>query len=729
MLSMLLSLTLLSPGDLGVLSGRVTDSTGTGLPNVKVEVVEVHRHTETDAQGRYSVAGLPSGSYSLSFAVIGYRPVVRRVTVGAADATLDVVMNRSLVEIPTLQVTASAVATTALTSPQPLSVLDGESLATAQRPTLGETVEQQVGMRNFSTGSGIGKPVIRGLTSNRVLVASDGLRLESQQWGDEHGPQVETSDAERIEIIRGPASVLYGSDAIGGVINVVRRPLPDALGQSAFMHGQLTGGYGTNREAPEGLLALEGASGSFGFRGSLAGRRSDDIKTPIETLNNSGYSSYGGSAAAGFRGTWGSFAVDYAGRKEKVEIHEDPAEEPDFTGFQRIADDRVRSILNLPLGSSRLEVSASWARNNRREFEEAGTEDVALGLLSKDLNGDIRLHHELGGWAGILGVAGRHNTFEKYGEESLIPNSTADNLAALLFEQREAGRWLLSFGIRYDHRRLDVEDDAELGVTAQSRDYNSVTGNLGLLYRVAEPVALVANLGRGFRAPSSFELFANGVHEGTVRFERGDPTLSNETSLNGDLALRVEQSKIRLEIGGFVNQINNFIYPDPTGAIDPESGFQIFQYTAGDATLTGFEAGAEFHPTPRWHLRAGADYTHGQNTTTDLPLPFIPPFRVIYGIRWEGGEGRGMLQEPYIDVGGETNAKQDRLDPEDFAPPGYTLAHLGAGLALALGAQTLSLDLMVRNLFDEEFTNFLSRYKTYALDPGRNAVLRLTWQF
>ena len=729
MLSFLLGLSLLSSGTDGGLTGRVTDSAGNALPGVEIEVVEVHRHARTSAEGRYTLSGLPSGTYRVSFALIGFRPEVRRVTLGPTEVTLDVVMNRSVVEIPTLQVTASAIATSALTSPQPLSVLGGEALVAAQRPTLGETVEQQPGLRNLSTGSGIGKPVIRGLSSNRVLVASDGLRIESQQWGDEHGPNVETADAERIEVIRGPASVLYGSDALGGVINVVRRPLPDALDRPGFLSGQLTAGYGTNREAPEGLLALEGASGGFGVRASLAGRRSDDIRTPPRTLSNSSYGSYGGSAAAGFRGSWGSVALDYAGRKERVEIHEDPAEEPDFTGFQRIADDRVRGELKLPVGASRLELSGSWARNNRREFAEDQSEEVELGLLSKDLNGDARLHHEIAGWSGIAGITGRRNSFEKYGEESLIPNSTAGSFGLLLFEQREAGRWLLSFGARYDYRRLEVEDDADLGVTAQTRNYNSVTGNLGVLYRVSEPVALVVNVGRGFRAPSTFELFANGVHEGTVRFERGDPSLENETSLNGDVALRVQQNTIRLEIGGFVNRVYDYIYPNPTGTTDPESGLQIFQYTAGDATLAGFEASAELHPTAQLHLRAGADWVRGQNTTIDQPLPFIPPFRLTYGIRWEGGDGEGLFRSPYVDLGGETNAEQTRLDPEDFAPPGYTLLHAGLGAELVLGGQSLHLDLYARNLFDAEYTSFLSRYKLYAPDPGQNIVVRVTWGF
>ena len=717
--------------DVGTLSGRVLDEAGQPLPDVQIEVVEVHRHATTDSLGSYRITNLPSGSYIVSFALIGYRPEVRRAVLADQDVELTVTLRTSIVEIPTLQVTASPVATSALTSPQPLSVLGEEELRTGQRPTLGELVAVLPGVRNFSTGNGIGKPVIRGLSNNRVLVLADGQRLESGQWGDEHGNNTEVSDAERVEVIRGPASVLYGSDALGGVINIVRRPLPDALDRGAFSRWTLTGAYATNGEAPDGLLAIEAASGGFGIRGSLAGRRSDDTETPLGSLNNSGYRSYGGALGAGVKGGWGSVAIEYNGRNERVEIHEDPAEEPDFTGFQRIANDQVRGKLSLPVSTTaRLEILGGYERNFRREFEEAGVpdQDFALGFLDKTWTGRLHLHHGFGRWAGIAGVAGLRNTFDKSGPESLIPNSSYNNFGVYVFEQTETGRWNISIGGRYDYRRLSVEDDADLGVTAQKRTYNSVTGNLGLLYRIADRVALVLNAGRGYRSPSSFELFANGVHEGTIRFERGDPTLANETSLNGDLALRVQAERVSFEAGSFVNRIQNFIFPDPTGQIDPGSGFQIFQYSQGDATLAGFEATAEVHPTDVLHLRAGGDYTRGQNTSLDQPLPFIPPFRFTYGARIEAKD-RGVLRAPYLDLNGESSPRQSRLDPEDFGPPGYTLFHVGAGVGFEVGRAEIDFDVSVRNLFDTEYTNFMSRYKTYAIDPGRNVIFRLTTRF
>ncbi|HEX6105572.1 MAG TPA: TonB-dependent receptor [Gemmatimonadales bacterium] len=717
------------PAPASNLAGQVTDTSGRPLTLVRVTVLEARRTVLTGPDGRYRLTGIPGGTYGVSFALVGYAPQVHRVTLDEENVTLDVVLRPTLIELPEVQVTATPLATTSLTSPQPTSLLSSEELQANRAPSLGETISTLPGVRSFSTGTGIGKPVIRGLSSSRVLVLADGQRLESQQWGDEHGPQVEAGEAARVEVIRGPASVLYGSDALGGVVNVVSPPLPDAIGTTPFAEARLLASYSTNNEQPDGTVSVEGARDGLGFRGTLTGRTSGDVRTPAGPLFNSGGRTLNGSAVVGYRGPFGTASASYTRRDERVEIHEDPAEDPGATPFQRIGLDRVHLNASLTAGASHFDVNLGYERNRRREFEEEHARDVALGLLANTFSADLRLHHApFGRFGGVLGLSALRNTFDKFGEETLIPENAYNNLGVYAFEQAELGRWHLSLGARYDYRRLAVEDDAELGVTEQRRTYNSVTGNVGVLYRVAEPVALVLNVGRGYRSPTAFDLFSNGVHEGTVRFERGDSTLGNETSINTDLALRVQLSDLNAEIGGFANYIDNFIFPNPTGSFDPESGFQIFDISQGNARLAGFEAAAEYHPTSYLHLKVTGDYTRGQNTSTDTPLPFIPPFRATYSARLEGGP-TGFVRQSYLSLGGESNARQTRLDPEDYAPPGYTLVHLGGGVTVPAGRTTFALDVQVRNLFDEEYAGFLSRYKTYALDPGRNFVVQLSAVF
>ena len=463
MLSMLLAVATPAPTSsplaAATVSGRVTESGGIPLAGVRIEVVEISRSTQTLDNGQYRLVNLPSGTYAISFTAIGYRPTVHRITVGDVDLTLDVTLVQSAVEIAPVQVTASPLATTSLASPQPLSILSGDELRRGQRASLGAMLESQAGVRNFSTGSGIGKPVIRGLSSNRVLVLANGQRLENQQWGDEHGPNVETADAARIEVIRGPASVLYGSDALGGVINVIPPPLPDASGGRGFTSGSVGAAYNTNNREPEGSFSLEGASGGFGFRASASARRSGDIRTPLGALANSTNESAGGTVTAGTRGGWGSLIGTFASRRERLEIHEDPEEEPDFSGYQRVKADRAKLTLNLPVGgSARFAVDAGFERNDRQEFEEAGAAEVGLGLTATTWSSDLHLHHVLSSRVGgIVGLQLLRTGFGRYGEEVLIPESSMNNVGLYAFEQGEFGRWNLSAGLRFDHRHLAVQ--------------------------------------------------------------------------------------------------------------------------------------------------------------------------------------------------------------------------------------------------------------------------------
>ena len=706
------------------IQGTVTDDKSVPLAGVRVSLVETGRVTTTDDQGRYRFAAVARGAYGLSFAMVGYAPRVMRLRVESTDLTVDAVLTRSLVELPDVQVTASPLATTALNSPQPTAVLGSSALATAGAPSLGETVSSLPGVRSVSTGAGIGKPVIRGLTSNRVLVLADGQRLETAQWGDEHGPNIETADAARIEVIRGPASVLYGSDALGGVINVIARPLPDALGKPAFVGGRSEAEYASNNRMPTGTLTLEGASGGFGFSLSGTGRSGGDVRTPDGPLFNSGLRTTSGDASAGLRGAWGSARLTASHRDERLEIHEDPAEDPTSTSYQRIGEDRLHLEATLPLGESHLDVSGGFERNNRREFDSAEAADVALGLITRSWTGDVRLHHAaVGPWSGIVGLSAERSSLGTYGEEALVPANRATGAGLYLSEQASSGRWDFSFGLRGDLRHLGVDEDARLGVTAQDRNYSAASGSLGLLFHTTSTTALVLNAGRGFRAPSAFELFANGVHEGTVRFERGDSLLSTEHSFNTDLAFRVASGRVSAEVGGFLNLIDGYIYPAPTGTTDSASGFPVFAYTQGNARLAGFEGVAEYHPLEWLHFRLTGDYVHGQNTDQDEPLPFVPPLRMTYAVRFEGANV-GPIAGPYLALQGETNARQTRLAPDDTAPPGATLVHIGAGFGTGVLGRELTVDLQVRNLFDTRYTSFLSRYKTYALDPGRNIVIR-----
>ena len=712
-----------------ILRGRVTDSTGTPIPYALVRVLEVGRNTQTDLDGNYSLRSLPSITARVSFSALGYAPLVRQVVLSDTLVELNVVLRASLIELPSIQVTASAIATTSLESPQPVSVMDRSDVEVARSPTLGEMVATVPGVRDLSTGQGIGKPVIRGLTSTNVLVMDNGQRMETQQWGDEHGPNIEAASAERVEIIKGPASVLYGSDAVGGVVNVIQPDLPDAIGRNPFARGNLTLGYTSNGPGPDGTVNLEGASGHVGANATFTGRRFGDISTPAGTLDNSGDETWNAGGNLGVRDTWGNLQGGYVHRSERIEIYEDPAESPGATGWQQVNEDRARLTSQLPVGAAHLDLAGYYEKNVRQEFEDVDATTPGLQLAATTWSGDAKLHHPaVGPFAGIIGVAGLQSSVDKSGDEPLVPDSRTGALGAFAYEQAESGPWSFSVGLRYDYRQLSVDADSGLGVTAQTRTYNSVAGSFGTLYRLSSISALVANIGRGYRSPTVFELFSNGVHEGTQRFEVGDSLLVPETSLNTDLAYRLQSARMRMEVGVFLNHLNDYIYPKPTGLIDPGSGLQIYDVTQGNSTLYGFEGAVQWHATKALHLSGTTDYVYGQNNSIDMPLPQIPPFRATYGFRLEAPD-RGLLVSPYLSALGESVSQQTRNPPDDYAPPGYTIFGLGLGTGFQSSNQVIQLDFQVRNLFDTAYRSYLSRYKTYADNPGRNMIVRLSTTF
>lgn len=712
------------------LRGRVTDTNGDPVPNARVAVVELGRVAFSEENGQYEIAQLPRRSYTVVVQRIGFRPLTLKMDL-SEPMVLDVVLEPSVVELPGIQVSATPVATAFLDAPQPVSVVDVGSLSARGAPTLAAALERLPGVHNWSTGLGIGKPVIRGLKSNQVLVLADGQRLETQQWGDEHGTNAELGQAERIEIVRGPASVLYGSDALGGVINLVSAELPEARGRSFLVRSRWTAAWTTGNDQPEGSLGLEGASGAVGWRMGLVGRKGGDVRTPEGRVFNSGYEVLNGSAALGYRSSAARARVDYAHRREEVQIHEDPAEDPLATPLQKIQDDRIRVSLNVLASNWMVDLLGGYQRNHRREFEEreaVATGEVAVGLISDTYTGEVHLHHpQWGRWEGTFGLAAVGMSVSRFGEEALVPGSLSRGVGVFTFEQATLGRTTLGLGARLDYRQLEVAADPELGVRETRRSWVSVTGNAGLAHRLSEDLSLLVSAGRGYRVPSAFELFVNGEHEGTRRFEVGNPDLKSEASFNFDASMRWASVSTQGEIGGFLSLVDGLIFPSPTGSVDPVENLPIYVISQGDAMLAGFEAAAQVQPLSWLAFIGSGDYVWAKNRTRGEPLPDIPPLSGTFEVEfrphaWQAGSG-------YLRLGLEGAARQTRLAPFDVATGGYVLANAGWGIALSVAGSSVKLDAVLHNLFNRSYVKFLSRYKRYGVVPlemGRSLRIQVT---
>ena len=734
------------------LAGRVTDAeTGDPLAGAAVAVPALSRGTAADADGRFSLPGLPAGPVRVVVSFVGYRSAVQTVQVDGPTA-LDVALAPSVVEAPDVTVTARARASDVLSTPQSVAVVDEHQLDRAAGATPFDALDEVAGVRLLRTGPGIAKPVIRGLTSQRVLVVHDGVRQEGQGWGDEHAPEIGAADVDRIEVVRGPLSLLYGSDALGGVVQTTPA---DLFADPAPLRGEASVSGATVSQQAEGTLALGGVAGGVGIEARGGVTRGGLVRTPDGLIPNTALDTQTLSGRVGTRfGERGRLSVEAGAFRQSLGLFE--AEDggallPDAADRfgiamprQSVAHDRGALRLDLPLGPERLEVLTAVQQNRRREFEEHGEdegeagegqegEDAALDLRLTTVTTDARLHHRpVGPVFGVVGASGMVQRNETFGEETLIPAAITVNAAVYAAEQLVTGPLTVDAGLRLDVRTIDVEENGALDLRAQTRDYTALTGAVGAAYQLRPDLSVSANLGRAFRAPILQELFGNGVHEGTLRYERGDPALVPETSLALDGVVRYLTPHVYAEASAFANAIDNYIYPRATAEVDPESGFAVYDFVQADARLVGAEARLDVHPHALHGLgvHLAGDLTRGTNREADTPLPFVPPARLQTAVEY-----RADRLGPARDVEarfGPTFVAAQRRDalPDEVPTDAYTVWSASASASFPAGAAVLTPTLSVDNLTDAAYVDPLSRYRPFGVPaPGRSVRLALRATF
>jgi outer membrane receptor protein involved in Fe transport len=721
------------------LRGRVADTTGTPLAAAQVTLVELSRAAVTDSRGAFVFADVPPGRYTLVARRIGYAAVSRRVTVTAGDrAQIELRLPLIIGDIEPVVVTATRDAIDVVNSPLPVSQLAGDRLHREQSVSIAGAIDRLPGVHNLTTGQQIGKPVIRGLAGSRVLVLDDGHRLEDYSWSDEDGPSIDARLAQRVEVIRGPASVLYGSDAIGGVVNAIPAALPDAsAGGFTRTMAELSGA--TNNTEADLVLGAEGARSRLGWRATAIARLAEDMKTPDGKLENTKFSAVSGDAALGFhsaRGTSTLRFAHYGGEFHLLEANEPPpgAAEEEEGPERKLNDDRLQFTGNYVAGKLRLEPKLQFQRHDLAEMADelgpggapTGVEAEVFKLILTTMSADLLAHHGSGRLHGTLGVTGVYQSSDSKGIIPLVPDATTTTAAAFGFEQFDYGKLSLVAGARGDLRSLDADANAELNLTSQSRHSSAFSGDVGAIYHATPALALTANVGRAWRAPTLFELFANGPRLGEARYEIGDATLDPETSLNLDGSVRWSGARAHAEVAGFRNRIDDFIFVAPTG--QKQGTLDVFRYDHALATLTGAELSADVDPTHLLTLRGKYDMVRGTNEDSDQPLPLVPPGRTTLEAELHGA-GLGWADRAHAGVDVEINQEQKRLNEFDIRTDGYALLGLDAGIARHFGSHPVRFDVRVRNLTDKAYKSFLSRYKGFALDPGRNILLRLSAEF
>ncbi len=715
------------------LSGTVTTIANQPLKGVSVYISELHKGTTTNEQGKFTFTNLPNGNLKLSFIFIGFTTQYKTVNLQEKATNCDVVMEETLFEMD------EVIVSTAFNKIQSQNVMKVEHASVKElqqkgTSTLIEGLATIPGVSQISTGTSIGKPVIRGLSGNRVLVYSQGVRIENQQFGDEHGLGLNDSGIESVEVIKGPASLLYGSDALGGVLYFNPEKFADAhTFKTNFSQKLFSNTLGSNT-----TLGIKTSTENWKFlaRGNYA-THSDYTIADGDRVTNSRYNETDFKTGIGYSNSSFSTVFRYNFNRLDLGLPEEIGEQTTTktTDFQRQGVDNHLLSLNsvVYFKNSKLDLDLGYIANNRQEFEDSPTAILQLNLKTFNYNAKYHLP-KIGAIESIVGVQGMHQTNKNSGEEFLIPDATTNDFGIFGTANYEWKSNVIQGGLRFDNRKLTSLENGILGEEGYfqpiDKSFDSFNVALGYKTNLTDDLTLRFNLASGFRAPNLAELTSNGVHEGTNRYEIGNANLKNEQNIQTDLNLEYKNTHFEFFVNGFYNDINHYIFTSPTGEIRDDNA--VFEYIQDDAALYGGEVGLHLHPHPLdWlHFETSFETVTGKKQSRSVGsdyLPLIPANSWNNTIRMEFSI-KNWLQEAFASINLNTNFNQNRVSDFETETPGYTLLNLGFGGKITLGKTVFNIQLNGNNLLNKNYIAHLSRLKSDGIpNIGRNIVLGINF--
>lgn len=731
-----------APADTLVLHGVVVDSaTGEPLPASSVRLLELDRQDLTHDDGVFHLRRVPAGQYTLVAEHLGYRAT--RVRVGVpreGEERLRIRLVSSAIDLPGLIVTAALGARSREEAHRLSQVLGGRDLQRQLDVTLAKTLEGEAGLSSASMGPATARPVIRGLGGDRILVLEDGERVSDVSSGSsDHAVALETSSAERVEVVRGPAALFYGSNALGGVVNVVRDEVPAALPDhptgSALVQGQSVsrGGAAT--------ATYRRALGRFGVRVEGSGRWTGDVRTPLDVLPNSSLRTVGASAGGAWIPDFGHVGAAWRLYRSEYGIPPDPvAGHPEGVTIEMERDalrgEAVVARLG-PLGE--VATTATYTRYDHREIEATGDIGTAFGQNTGSVEAVAR-HGALGPFTGGgFGVRGQWQDYISDNGRDVVRSRELGG-AIYGLEEIDIGALSLQAGARLDLQRVTPEGVADIrGVPVRERDFRNVSGSVAALWEMARGWRLGAAVSRAFRAPSADELFSQGPHLAAYTFEVGNPELEAERGLGLDLFLRVDRPGISAEAGVFWNEIADYSFPVNTG--ERRGDLFVYRFVNTDARFYGAEVSGRWAVSGSFVLDGDLSYVHATNMALDEALPLIPPLNGRLTLRYD-------RERWFAETGWRAAARQDRVpdrpelpadapgycdqvdDPdcrpvpgESLPTAGYGRLDAGAGYRWFPGHQVHSVTLRLENVTDELYRSHLSRIKELSPEPGFGVTL------
>ncbi len=712
-------------------SGTVTNGASQPIKGVSVYIGAIQKGTKTDENGKYTLNNLPKNGLTINFTYVGFMSQNIAIKNSEAIETLDVTLEESIFEMD------EVIVSTAFNKIQSQNVMkvEHETIKDLQQKgtsTLIEGLATIPGVSQVSTGTSIGKPVIRGLSGNRVLVYSQGVRMENQQFGDEHGLGLNDAGIESVEVIKGPASLLYGSDALGGVLYFNPEKFADANTFKANLNQKLF----SNTLGSNTSLGLRTSTENWKFlaRGSY-NTHSDYRVSGGDRVTNTRYNETDFKTAAGYSNARFSTVLRYNYNNLDLGLPEDgigAQSSSKNTALPRQAVSNHLLSLNsiIYFTNTKLDVDLGYVTNDRSEFEDS--DEASLQMKLKTFNYNAKYHlPKMGNLETILGVQGMHQTNTNFGEELLIPDATTNDFGIFGTANYEWGSSsALQAGLRFDNRKISSEVNGEVGeegyFQAVDKSFDSFNAALGYKTDLATNFTMRLNLASGFRAPNLAELTSNGVHEGTNRYEIGNSELKTEQNFQTDLNLEYKTDHFEFFVNGFYNHIDNYIYTAPAGTIIDDNA--VFNYIQSNAKLYGGEVGLHFHPHPLdWlHYETAFESVTAKKQDGDY-LPLIPANNWNNTFRGEF-DIKDWLTSGFATINVSTTLSQDNVSGFETRSAGYTLVNLGLGGTVKFGKTIFDVNLNANNLFDKEYIAHLSRLKTDGIaNIGRNVVLGINF--
>ncbi len=757
-----------------MLTGKITDnSTHSPLKMASVYITDLKLGAITDAAGKYTINNIAQGTYLMIVSIPGYASQTKEINV-KETTVIDFVMELSPIELKEVIVTGVSRATEQQTNPVPSDVVTHREMLQNNATNIIDAISGSPGVSQMTLGPNISKPFIRGLGYNRVVTVNDGIRQEGQQWFDEFGEEIDEFSVDRVEILKGPASLSYGSDAMAGVINMIAAPpLPE---------GKIIGNIFANYQTNNGLLAssfnLGGNRKGFIWDLRYSNKMAHDYQNKYDGyVANSGYAESNFKALVGINRNWGYSHLTLSSFSLKTGIIEGARDSATGQFLQHFLIDgpddslgiappesfkkynsfpvihqhvrHYKAVLDnsFSIGGGRLNLLLGFQQNHRQEANDLAQGDIYNNyFFLNTFNYDLRyIFKEKKRLEISVGVNGMQQNSENKGTAFVIPEYSIFDIGVFAIAKKTYHKLTVSGGLRFDTRLLKGKDlwvdssgerlpGPETGAipdfTAYHSDFSGLSGSVGATYDFTNNFYAKLNIARGYRAPTAAESGANGIHDGTPFYEIGDHNLKAESSIQVDGTIGIKTKNISAELTGFVNNINNYIFAeklesvyggdsireDPALALAPGPAFK---YVQGNAVLSGLELTLNIHPVFIKGLYFDNSFSFVSAVQKDQPdstkyLPFTPPAKYKTELKYVSSIGKA-IKNAYIKMGLDCFFEQNKIYYKygnETVTPAYTLLNAGVGGDIYIHDKPLfSVFIYGSNLADVGYQSNLSRLK------------------